>query len=174
MEASSWVRELCFDGSASSRTWPSPEGGRELLEVTLRLAVRVVDKGGATSAPRAPCNDTYRFVFDTDHALVAPHAQDELICGSLELRVVLPPEGLAGGLRARVWLAHVDGERLSSLAAPFYWITGTPSRVGDWAGETVHYDYGANDCAPGEAGGAYGADEANEANKANEAPGEES
>lgn len=118
VEASSWVRELCFDGSASSRTWPSPEGGRELLEVTLRLAVRVVDKGGAASAPRAPCNDTYRFVFDTDHALVAPHAQDELICGSLELRVVLPPEGLAGGLRARVWLAHVDGEGLADPPEP--------------------------------------------------------
>lgn len=30
------------------------------------------------------------------------------------------------------WLDPVR-ERLSSLAAPFYWITGTPSRVGDWA-----------------------------------------
>ncbi len=28
-------------------------------------------------------------------------------------------------------------ERLSSLAAPFYWITDTPSRVGGWAGEQL-------------------------------------
>ncbi|MBB5212774.1 rod shape-determining protein MreC [Microbulbifer hydrolyticus] len=34
------------------------------------------------------------------------------------------------------WLDPVR-ERLSSFAAPFYWITGTPSRVGDWAGEQL-------------------------------------
>ena len=34
------------------------------------------------------------------------------------------------------WLDPVR-ERLSSLAAPFYWLTDTPSRVGDWAGEQL-------------------------------------
>ncbi|WP_066962640.1 rod shape-determining protein MreC [Microbulbifer sp. Q7] len=34
------------------------------------------------------------------------------------------------------WLDPVR-ERLSSLSAPFYWITGTPSRVGGWAGEQL-------------------------------------
>lgn len=34
------------------------------------------------------------------------------------------------------WLNPVR-ERLSSLAAPFYWVTGAPSRVGDWAGDQL-------------------------------------
>ncbi|WP_407942013.1 rod shape-determining protein MreC [Microbulbifer celer] len=34
------------------------------------------------------------------------------------------------------WLDPVR-ERVASLAAPFYWITDTPSRVGDWAGEQL-------------------------------------
>ncbi|WP_299598899.1 rod shape-determining protein MreC [uncultured Microbulbifer sp.] len=34
------------------------------------------------------------------------------------------------------WLDPVR-ERLSSLSAPFYWLTDTPSRVGGWAGEQL-------------------------------------
>lgn len=34
------------------------------------------------------------------------------------------------------WLDPVR-ERLSSLSAPFYWLTDTPSRVGDWAGDQL-------------------------------------
>ncbi len=34
------------------------------------------------------------------------------------------------------WLQPVR-ERVASLAAPFYWITGAPSRVGEWAGDQL-------------------------------------
>jgi len=121
VKAAAWERELCFKGEAKVTKREMEHENAPVVEVSVALETRKRDarKGGGDDGEwSAPCNDTLRVVFATNSALVAPHEVVEPVCGLKTMRVVLPPEGLLGGVTARVRVIHVDGEGLRDPPKP--------------------------------------------------------
>lgn len=114
-----FVREMCLldvnmENSAEYKGYKKMSA-----RLTVRKKMKDDDKGGFEWS----CGDSVRVAFETSDALFGPvnspifeereEESGEKVCGEFPVEAIVPREGEQyRGIRAKVWLLHVDGEGL--------------------------------------------------------------
>ena len=114
-----FVREMCLL-DVNMENSAEYEGYKKMsARLTVRKKMKDDDKGGFEWS----CGDSVRVAFETSDALFGPvnspifeereEESGEKVCGEFPVEAIVPREGEQyRGIRAKVWLLHVDGEGL--------------------------------------------------------------